>query len=585
MTPNRVLDGLVLAGGAAYVVAGMVIRWYLWPDVARVLPASPADFAVAFGELLGLARGLLTGLATLTLVLILIALVHEGGIAGRRGRLRLLGLMGLVTGGVVGAVWIDPAAEAVLAAARGGSASLPDLVERWSGWTLLTSALGLAAFAALVLAHRAPIVERTGGVELSPHHRRMLLLLATATLFEGYDRFILSLALPYIAADLGVVAEGASKSAAEGALGWALSVVRGGALLAIPLCLMADRVGRRRILLITVLGYTVVTALTGMSRGLTDLIVLQFLATMFLVAELALAQVVIAEEFPAAARGMGQGLLGAAAAVGAGLAAVLFPLLVHTTLGWRGLYFIGIIPLLIVGYLRRSLPETTRWSTLDETERRSGGLLRVLVPPYRFRFIVLAGLAAAAVASFATAFSFASYRATTTFQWTPAQVSTMILTGGGLGFWGWMIFGRMADAVGRRPTAILCLVGSAVAISLFYRTSVLFPSFALLVFFESGITVAITSLSTECFPTALRATARAWVSNLGMVGAVIGLGLVGVLSERMGGSAAVVALLGLLPLALAPLVLLLPETYGRELEQVSGEAEATAGQAARSAAR
>src|SRR5262249_11063157 len=99
---------------------------------------------------------------------------------------------------------------------------------------------------------------------------------------------------------------------------------------------------------------------------------------------------------------------------------------------------------------------------------------------------------------------------------------------------------------------------------------VLFPAFAALVFFESGITIAVTALSTECFPTVLRATARAWVTNAGVVGAVLGLGLVGALSGRMGGHAAVVALLGLVRLFLAQLVFLLPETVGQELEQGSG---------------
>lgn len=575
---HRVLDGLVLAGAAAYVAAALVFGFVLWPGIARSLATAPAEFAAGFGRLNGLARGVFTGLGVLTSVVVLIALVREGGIVGRRGRLRLLAIIALVASGLVGALGLEPAGQAVLAAASSAtsaSGAVLELVARWNTWRLLNLGLGVLALGALAFAHRAPVVVSGAAAALTSHHRTLLLLLGTATLFEGYDRFILVLALPFIAQDLGIVAAdvsgAAAKSAAEGALGWALSAVRSGALLAVPLCLMADRSGRRRILLVTVLGYTAATALTGLSRGLGDLIVLQLVATMFLTAELALAQVVIAEEFPAAARGMGQGLLGAAAAVGAGLAAVLFPILVHSPLGWRGLYFIGVVPLLIVGYLRRSLPETTRWSRLDESERRSGGLLQVLVPAHRRRFLVLMLLAAGATAAFATAFSFASYRAIDTFGWTPEQVSTMILTAGGLGFWGWIFFGRMADAIGRRPTAILCLLGSAVAIGAFYRTTVLFPSFAALVFFESGITIAVTSLSTECFPTPLRATARAWVTNAGMAGAVIGLGLVGALSGRMGGHAGVVAMLGLLPLVLAPLLFLLPETVGRELEQVDHE--------------
>src|SRR4029453_19391186 len=389
-----------------------------------------------------------------------------------------------VGGGVVGAPGREPATHAVLEAARGAGGALPDLVARWNTWRLTSLGLGLLSLGALVAAHRSPITVSESAAVLTSHHRRLLLLLRPATLFGGYDRFILVLALPYIANDLGIVATdvtgAAAKAAAEGALGWALSAVRGGALLAIPLCLLADRAGRRGILLLTVLGYTIATALTGMSRGLGDLIVLQLVATMFLTAELALAQVVIAEEFPASARGLGQGLLGAAGAVGGGVAAALFPVMVQTSLGWRGLYFVGIIPLLIVGYLRRSLPETRRWSQLGDAERRSGGLLRVLVPGLRGRFLILVGLAMGATASFATAFSFASYRAIDTFGWTPEQVSTMILTAGGLGFWGWIFFGRLSDAVGRRPTAIVALLGAGAAIAAFYRTSVLFPSFAAL---------------------------------------------------------------------------------------------------------
>ena len=148
----------------------------------------------------------------------------------------------------------------------------------------------------------------------------------------------------------------------------------------------------------------------------------------------------------------------------------------------------------------------------------------------------------------------------------------MIITGGGLGFSGWVLFGRLSDVVGRRPTAIVSLVGAAAAIVCFYSTGYLFAAFAAIVFSESGITVAVNALTTESFPTALRATARAWVVNAGVVGAAIGLALVGLLSSAMGGHAPVVTLLGFVPLILVPLVLLIPETYGRELEVTSGEA-------------
>ncbi|HKA30538.1 MAG TPA: hypothetical protein VKH82_14240, partial [Candidatus Binatia bacterium] len=86
MTRHRVLDGLVLASGAAIVVSGLVVNFVLWPPVERLLASSPAEFATAFGRLTGASRGLFTGLGLLTSVLILISLVREGGIGARRGR-------------------------------------------------------------------------------------------------------------------------------------------------------------------------------------------------------------------------------------------------------------------------------------------------------------------------------------------------------------------------------------------------------------------------------------------------------------------------------------------------------------------
>jgi len=229
----------------------------LWPPVERLLASSPADFAAAFGRMTGIARGVFTGLGLLTSVLILISLVREGGIGARRGRLRLLAIVALVGAGLVGALVIDPAQGAILAAARTATASLPPLLESWSRWGLVNQGMALVALIALVFAHRAPVVASTGAGTLSPANRKLLLLLSTATFFEGYDRFIVTLALPYIAHDLG---------ASEGVLGWSLSVIRGGALLAIVLCLMADRVGRRGVLLWTVLGYTLVTADAGFAH-------------------------------------------------------------------------------------------------------------------------------------------------------------------------------------------------------------------------------------------------------------------------------------------------------------------------------
>jgi MFS family permease len=147
----------------------------------------------------------------------------------------------------------------------------------------------------------------------------------------------------------------------------------------------------------------------------------------------------------------------------------------------------------------------------------------------------------------------------------------MVIMGGGIGFWGWLVFGRLADAIGRRVTGAIALLGGGAAIGTFYGTSYLLAGFTALVFFEAGVSIAINALATEIFPTALRATAKSWVTNAGVLGAILGLAAVGALAERAGGHAVVITLLGATPAVLSPLLFLLPETYGEELERISGE--------------
>jgi putative MFS transporter len=266
-------------------------------------------------------------------------------------------------------------------------------------------------------------------------------------------------------------------------------------------------------------------------------------------------------------RGFGQGMLGAFGAFGAGLAAVLFPILQRTEFGWRGMYLIGVLPLLVIASLQRHLPETTRWQRAHADARTRGRDL--LTGRWRTPLLVLTLLSIFAAAAAAPAFSFASYRATTAMQWSPGQVSGMILGGGSIGFAGYFLLGRLADGIGRRWIGGFGVIGGALAIVTFYRTDFLMLAFALLTFCESGVWIAINSLGTELFPTDLRATAKAWLTNSATLGALLGLGAVGVLSDVDGGHATVIALLAGLLLLQAPLFFLLRETRHAELEEIA----------------
>jgi putative MFS transporter len=525
--------------------------------VLLMRPASSTDLLAVLTQLDPWGESLLLPLGMITALMSLAALLRLWNLGSRRGRFRLLSILLLFALFILELTTIEPVVRRLLAATDPLAATVTADVSHLRFLNLVRAVTLVGAAFALIAAHRAPypIEESTDGFTV--RHRTLLLMLGTATMFEGYDRFIASLALPYIGKDLG---------ADEGALGYALAAIRLGALVAILFGRLADRYGRRRLLIMSVAAYTLATAATGFSTGLIDFALFQLVATIFLTTELALAQVIIAEEFPPRMRGLGQGMLGAFGAFGAGLAAMLFPILQRTEFGWRGMYLIGVLPLFLIVLLQRHLPETTRWQqTRSEVIARGRDLL---AGRWRTPFLVLTLLSAVASAAAAPAFSFASYRATTAMQWSPGQVSAMILGGGSMGFIGYFLLGRLSDGVGRRWIGALGILGGAVAIALFYQTHYLLPAFALLTFSESGVLIAINALGTELFPTDLRATAKAWLTNAATIGALVGLAAVGVLSTVEGGHATIIAILAAVLFLHAPLFFLLRETSHAELEEI-----------------
>src|SRR5258708_6982117 len=131
--------------------------------------------------------------------------------------------------------------------------------------------------------------------------RRVFLIASTAGFFDQYDRALLSLALTQIQRGLKI---------AESHLGVMLSVIRLGYLFSLLLTPFADVFGRRRLLLYTVMGYTVFTGLSAIAPGERTFVAFQIIARAFAGAEASGAMVIVAEEVDAAHRGWAIGLLG-----------------------------------------------------------------------------------------------------------------------------------------------------------------------------------------------------------------------------------------------------------------------------------
>jgi len=198
---------------------------------------------------------------------------------------------------------------------------------------------------------------------LDREHRVLLLLLGATSFFEGYDRSIVALALKQIRGTFHL---------SQGSASLWLTFLYVGALPALVIARRADRIGRRRMLLFCVSAYTIATAATALAPSMGAFVFCQFTARLFLNAETAIVWTIAAEELPADSRGLGFGVLAMNAALGTGFCAILFGgVLDPAGISWRVLYIVALPPLVLVGLLRRRLPETRRFIDTRDT----GGLV------------------------------------------------------------------------------------------------------------------------------------------------------------------------------------------------------------------
>ncbi len=403
---------------------------------------------------------------------------------------------------------------------------------------------------------------------------QLLGLVTLALFFESYDVSMLTAALKYIAADLGI---------AETELGGYLAVIRLGALPALLVVPLTDRVGRRRMFLVAMLGVSVGTFATAFTQTPLQFVTVQMLTRTFVLTGAAVAAVIVTEEFPAEHRGWGIGMMGALSACGFGLGAALFAAIAVLPYGWRALYAVGLVPLVLLPRLRRDVRETDRFTQHREARRRAGdpltgfgGWHRPLTGLARTHPLRALGITAAAglfAVGETSVFQFTGYFTQTVHGWSPGQYSAMVLIGGGVGIFGNVVAGQLGDRIGRRVVGALFLVLFPVFAWLFYGGPGWSVPLAwtLFIFCETAGTAIIRAFSTELFPTSQRGTSAGWVSLVQTLGWAGGLALVGMGTHAPGDIARLTSLVSLTALPAAVAILLLPETRRRELEAISRE--------------
>lgn len=360
-------------------------------------------------------------------------------------------------------------------------------------------------------------------------------------------------------------------------LGVGLAVIRLASLGGLPLAGLADRFGRRTILLGTCTIGLVLTVVASISPGYWWFVAIFALGRPPLSATNAVAQVGAAEETGSRDRAKAIGLIAAGYAVGSGLTAVLHGL-AQSVLGFRGIFALASVPLVMVVLLRGRLEESGRYRALAASEPLEQPLpvLGAISRPFRRRMMIVAALAFSVALATGPANSFVFVYAENVLKISGATTSLMVVCAGGVGLMGLLAGRWLADRVGRRPAAAAGMAGIAVAALVCYSGSHLglYAGYEMAALSGGCFAPAAGALANELFPTSVRASVAGWNVAAAVLGAVVGLVVFGAVAD-VGNRFAVGGLVTFLPvLVLTGLFWLLPETRGRELEELWPEGPA-----------
>jgi len=403
---------------------------------------------------------------------------------------------------------------------------------------------------------------------LSGHDRRVLGAACVASLGSFYTMAVTGFALPQIQRGLAIP---------ENELGSLFALLRFGTLFSLALAVAADRRGRRQLLIASVAGCGLCNVATAFAPSGPVLAWLQMGARCFLGGQTLLAGVVVSEELAAEHRGWGLGLLSAVGGMGGAVALLAFAFVDRLPYGWRALFVVGGFGLLSLPWLWRSLNETRRFSdqVADTATGSSGSAwqpLRDLVRGHGWRLAAMVGVIAPVALVLEPGSVLVSKHLQDDLGYSPAGVSLLMGVCGIATPLGNLVSGTASDRFGRKPVTIVMSLVLSVAIALFYDGTgpvALTIGLALLFSAIGGIMVLHTALATELFPTRFRSTAAGLREAVATLGASSGLWILGLLYGATGSHGASMTWMVLVT-PISPLVLLfLPETARRELEEIA----------------
>jgi benzoate transport len=379
---------------------------------------------------------------------------------------------------------------------------------------------------------------------------------------DGFDLLILGFMLPAISAGLGL-----TSTQAGSLVTWTLiGAVAGGLIFGT----MSDHFGRIRVLTWTILIFAVFTGLCAFAQGYSDLLVYRTIAGIGLGGEFGIGMALAAEAWPASKRGRVSAYVGLGWQAGVLLAAVLTPLLLPT-IGWRGMFLVGLLPAVVAFVVRKTLDEPEIFVKRVQTAATKENSFRLLVKDARTTRTSIGIVILCSVQNFGyygMMIWMPTYLSTKLgFGLTKSAVWTSVtILGMAFGIWA---FGQLADRIGRKPSFLMFQIGAFAMVLIYSQLTdpvLLLWIGAVMGMFVNGMLGGYGALMSEAYPTAARATAQNVLFNIGR--AVGGLGplVVGALAAKYSFAAAIALLASIYLIDAIATVFLIPELKGKELD-------------------
>jgi len=411
--------------------------------------------------------------------------------------------------------------------------------------------------------------------QITSAQRRTLIAAALGWMLDSFDAMLYALVLAHIMRDLEM-----SKGTA-GLLN-SLTLLASG-IGGVSFGFIADRIGRKRALMLSILTYSVCSFASGLSTSVLMLAVFRFILGLGMGGEWNTGATLVAETWPTELRAKAISIVQSSWAVGYALAALVAGVVLHYA-DWRMVFFIGILPALMTLWIRSSVPESAMWQehhrlsqtrlAQESTRVVEAQFARIFRPPYVKNTFALLFL------NFFGMFAWWGL-----FTWIPPYLSLPVENGGrGFGVMGtttllvvlnlfgmlpgYTSFGWVADHLGRRKSFICYTLLAALAVPLYAmarQPAVLLVMGTVVAFFGTGFFSGSGIIGSEIFPTSVRARALGFTYNGARTMSSVAPYIIGRVGQVKGLSWAFYLCAG--SFLLASLVATqLPETRGKQLQ-------------------